>query len=421
MPRKPVLVSTTLTACTLSLLLSSTCLAARINVQVPAVHIKIPSVVVTPTVVVKPTINRTVVFRNNANHILLEGNKSGSSSSPGVTVYGSKAGNVSASPGVAVYSAKAGNASSSPGVVVLSGKAGNSAVGPTAEAPFRGSPNVAILQSGTHAGLLPYWLIGAANGFGKYPSSSECGICTDQHKVGEGILTLAGASLGLVSVVAGGVAATGGAAAGTAGGGASAAAVAVVSGGLSAVVFAGLAIDTIRDGYNSPSPTDPSGANNTGGTLPDGGVGGSGGSGSSGALTDGGSLTAEQAAAISGSAPPTIEIGQTSTSSPSTDGLGGGGGGSGAPKDGGSLTAEQAAAISGSAPPTIEIGQTSTSSPSTDGLGSGGGGGGSSASGGKVQTVEQAQQESGGGSAATDAANSAATDTPAAKDSGSGE
>jgi hypothetical protein len=149
MPRKPDLVSTTLTACSLSLLLSSTCLAATVNVRVPAVHVKIPSVVV------KPTTNRSVVFRNNTN-ILLKGKNSGSTSSPGVAVYDAKAGNSSSSPGVAVYGVKAGSSPAGPiaGVPIVISKYQPN-LGNAGQLVIAG---IGILQAGS-AERVPFWLI----------------------------------------------------------------------------------------------------------------------------------------------------------------------------------------------------------------------------------------------------------------------
>ena len=96
MPGQRDLVSTALTALALSLLLSSTCLGANTKVQVPTVSVKPPSVVVKPTVVMRPTTSRSVL-RNNTRRVLQ--GKSSDTPSPGVAVYGVKAGGESVSLG----------------------------------------------------------------------------------------------------------------------------------------------------------------------------------------------------------------------------------------------------------------------------------------------------------------------------------
>jgi hypothetical protein len=139
MPLRPALVSTALTACMLPLLLSSTCPAANVGVQVPTARVKMPSVALKPTLVVKPTIHHSVALRTN--HAGLEGNKSGNSSSPGVAAYGLKAGTPPAGP-IASVPIVAGKDPQNQGAT---------------KRPVIAGPG--ILQAGNHAEQVPYSLI----------------------------------------------------------------------------------------------------------------------------------------------------------------------------------------------------------------------------------------------------------------------
>ena len=362
--RKSSRMHTSLTACTLSLLLSSSAWAETIHVHVPTVRIK-------PVVVpVKPTVHLPVSAGLGRQRLSNGGTAPGRWHGPnkGNTTNGSTA---PASPGAAAYSATV-NAPAGSAVGVVAGQKGATKGGTNASSPGAAAYGVTIgtPPAGTTAGekgtpvvgvpvlqtlgLGPDWFANTRNGIGGDPLSGGCDTCLDKQK-----LALAGA--GVVAFASGAFLGYVGAASAY---GATVASPFAVAGASAAGIAAGafLATAAIIDAVNSPSPSDPSaGANNYG----------------PGASAPGGAATPSSSTGGNGSTPQT----GTATTVEATQ-----------PDAGATLGDDKG---SGAKTPIPTNGGADPASTGDAGT-SGGGGGGASQSGTTTTSTTEAAQQSGG-------------------------
>jgi hypothetical protein len=371
MLQKPHFLPVTLTAFAISLLPCSTPMAANPNVHVPAV--RVPSVAVKPTV--RPGTSRPEVFRNNTRHDLTARDKSHDQDLPPRN----KSGHDQDLP-------PRNNAGDTPPPVGVYGvRAGPPLLGENPEKANNLFPTTAEVQAGSRAEQIPYWLMRG------WSAPSEPVILLDKVKIANNAAWGVAVGGGLIVTIAAftgaskGVALFGG--------------ILAAAGGLTAFAIG------IYDGITSPSPSEAtSGSNNTGGTLPDGGLPGANGGGGSPNLD--GSLTADQAARMSGSGKNSTTT-TTSNSAP-PGGNGGGSGSQGAPKS------DNLFELAGDGSYIDDAGYHPAPSQGGSTGGSGGSGGSGSAAAavgdGGTLNADQAAQKSGAGSA-TDSASSSKTDT----------
>jgi hypothetical protein len=402
--RKSSRMHTSLTACTLSLLLSSSAWAETIHVHVPTVRIK-------PVVVpVKPTVHLPVSAGLGRQRLSNGGTAPGRWHGPnkGDTPNGSTA---PASPGAAAYSAtvnapagapvgvvagpkgatKGGTNASSPGAAAYGVTIGKPPAGTTAGekgTPVFGAPSLQVL------GLGPDWFANARVGLGCDSIGRGTPTCLDAKQITHYGLVVVGAGATIVAFVAG--------ATGTP---------AIVAGGVTTVGYAGaiaigaaLGLAIEQEVLNSQSEAS-TGSNNYGpgasapGGAPAPGSSSASGSGDGGAPTDASAVEANQADAGAmpgdgkgdGDRTPMSTNSGDNSANADTGGSGGGAGGAGAPQSGTPTTTEAAQQQSGAS-------GNDTGNDSTSG-GSNGGGpngtGGSGPVGGNGSTAQSAETPTG--------------------------